>query len=309
MTEALVVLAQPGAAVAVRASVADAPPLALVPPRAAPAADPAPAGPPAAPPRVPASRPLPRARRGTLAFLGHARQTPHVYLLADVDGTAIAAARAAAKARGTRLSWVSFVVKAAGDVLAEHPDAAAMFAEGPLRRWRPRLQQPDTIAAKVLFDKSVDGQRCVASGVLRDVPGMDLDAVQAALDDYKDAEIGPTGPFAGAHKLQRLPLPVIRLAYRAALMKPPVRNAVQGTFSVTSIGHTKVRTILPLISGTVGFGVGHVADAPVVRDGRLAVAPVLPLSLSFDHRVIDGALASQVLAEVKDRLDTWEQQS
>ena len=79
------------------------------------------------------------------------------------------------------------------------------------------------------------------------------------------------------------------------------------TFAVTSVGHTQVRAILPMIGGTLGFGVGRVTDVPVVRAGRIEIAPQLTLSLAFDHRVLDGALAAELLALVKDRLESWEE--
>lgn len=55
---------------------------------------------------------------------------------------------------------------------------------------------------------------------------------------------------------------------------------------------------------TTTFGVGRVLERPVVREGRIVVAPVLRLSLAFDHRVIDGAEAADVLTEVKKALES-----
>lgn len=51
--------------------------------------------------------------------------------------------------------------------------------------------------------------------------------------------------------------------------------------------------------------VGATADRPAVRDGRVVVAPVLPLSLAFDRRVIDGAEAADVFAEIKEGLESF----
>jgi pyruvate/2-oxoglutarate dehydrogenase complex dihydrolipoamide acyltransferase (E2) component len=60
-----------------------------------------------------------------------------------------------------------------------------------------------------------------------------------------------------------------------------------------------------MISGTLGFGVGRIADAPAARDGEVVVIPTFVLSLAFDHRVLDGALASELLGRVKHGLETW----
>ena len=48
---------------------------------------------------------------------------------------------------------------------------------------------------------------------------------------------------------------------------------------------------------------GRIRERPVARDGRVQVAPVLPLSLSYDHRVIDGALGRRFLVAVVEQLE------
>ncbi|MFF4059562.1 2-oxo acid dehydrogenase subunit E2 [Streptomyces sp. NPDC001668] len=249
----------------------------------------------------PAPRPFPRARRGTWTFLnGGARETCHVYLMADVDATGLRQARVSS---GGKLSYVSLVVKAAADVVADYPEARAMLQGGSLR---PRLAVLDDVDVKVLFDKTVDGERCVLAGTVEAAQERSAIEVQDAIDGYKDAPMTPDGPFGPILRMQRLPLPVARLVYRAVLRNPARRAAAQGTFSVTSVGQEPVRAIFPMISGTLGFGIGRIAEEPVARDGRVVIAPRFTLSLAFDHRVIDGALASEVLARVKARLECWD---
>ncbi|MFI0241433.1 2-oxo acid dehydrogenase subunit E2 [Streptomyces sp. NPDC016845] len=250
---------------------------------------------------IPAVRPLSQARRGTWTFLhGGARKTCHVYLMADVDATRLKEARAAS---GGKLSYVSLLVKAAADVVAAFPEARSMLQGSTLR---PRFAVLDDVDVKVLFDKTVAGERCVVAGTVHAAQNLAVLDVQNAIDVYKDAEVADTGPFSQVKKVQRLPLTLSRIAYRAAMANAARRADIQGTFSVTSVGQEPVRAIFPMISGTLGFGIGRIADATVVRDGQVHIAPQFTLSLAFDHRVIDGALASEVLAQVKGRLETWE---
>ncbi|MFF3838337.1 2-oxo acid dehydrogenase subunit E2 [Streptomyces sp. NPDC001930] len=250
---------------------------------------------------APVVRPLPAARRGTWTFLhGGARRTCHVYLMADVDATRLKSARVDS---GGKLSYVSLLVKAAADVVAAYPQARSMLQGGSMR---PRIAVLDDVDVKVLFDKTVDGERCVVAGTVHAAQDLSVLDVQNSIDVYKDAPVDTSGPFAKVKQMQRLPLPIARLAYRAAMGNAARRADIQGTFSVTSVGHEPVRAIFPMISGTLGFGIGRIADATLVRDGQIHIAPQFTLSLAFDHRVIDGALASEVLARVKDRLETWE---
>lgn len=246
-------------------------------------------------------KPFPQARRGTWTFLhGGARKTCHVYLMTDVDATRMKQARVDS---GGKISFVGLLIKAAADVVAQYPQARSMLKGSTLR---PKLLEIDDVDVKLLFDKTVDGQRCVAAGTVRAAQDLSVLGVQDAIDVYKDAPLDREGPFRDVVLMQRLPLPVSRLAYQLAKLKPALRAAAQGTFSVSAVGQEPVRAIFPMISGTLGFGIGRATDTPVVRDGAITVAPVFTLSLVFDHRVLDGAVAAEILARVKSSLEAWE---
>jgi pyruvate/2-oxoglutarate dehydrogenase complex dihydrolipoamide acyltransferase (E2) component len=106
--------------------------------------------------------------------------------------------------------------------------------------------------------------------------------------------------------LPRLPLPLARLAYRLAVRPLAKRAATMGTLAVTSLGHRPVDGFYSVGGATITLGLGRTAQQPVVRDGAIVIAPVMRLSLTFDHRVIDGAEAADVLAEIKESLETCE---
>ncbi|MGH6655282.1 MAG: 2-oxo acid dehydrogenase subunit E2 [Actinocrinis sp.] len=244
--------------------------------------------------------PFPPARKGTITFLKDARSTAHVYLMTDVDATAIKRAR---KESGGTVSFVSYVVKAAADVIAQSPDARGVLRPG----LKLKVATVGDVHAKVLFDKTTaDGQRCVVSGTVFKAEQAGVEQVQQMIDMYKNAPLeDPAGPWAQLARVQRLPLPVARLAYRLVMRKPERRTALQGVFSVTSVGQEQVRAIFPMINGALGYGVGRIADTPVVRGGEIAVAPLFTLSLAFDHRLLDGATASELLAATRARLESW----
>jgi pyruvate/2-oxoglutarate dehydrogenase complex dihydrolipoamide acyltransferase (E2) component len=111
--------------------------------------------------------------------------------------------------------------------------------------------------------------------------------------------------FAGARKLHALPSLIGRLAYRKVVGALANRPRVFGTFAVTSLGHRPVDGFHSVGGTTITLGLGRIADRPVVRDGKVVVAPVMRLSLAFDHRVIDGAEAADVLAEIVEGLQNY----
>ncbi|ONH59793.1 acyltransferase [Frankia sp. CcI49] len=249
--------------------------------------------------------PVAPARRHTLYFLDQIRSFSPVFLDTEVDMTQVLAHRAARRERtGRKLSLVTYIVAAGGRALAAHPEANAS-----IRGWlRPVVARHPQVNGKVTFDRTMGGQRVVLATVVPDVAAGDLDAIQDRIEQFRDLDPDTAPALAPIRKLQGLPVPLGRLlAWRAA--RPPERRALLlGTFAVTSLGHRPVDGFHSVGGTTVTLGVGRVLDRPVARDGRVEVAPVLRLSLAFDHRVIDGAEAADVLAEIRRVLEEpWPQ--
>ncbi|GLZ40811.1 2-oxo acid dehydrogenase subunit E2 [Actinokineospora sp. NBRC 105648] len=245
------------------------------------------------------SHPVPVQRRHTLLFLDQVRDFAPVFLDTEVDATAIVAARARAAAAGERRSVVSFVVHAAAGVLAKHPEANSAIQSGELATF-------DTVSAKVTLDKRLGGQRVVLATVLPDLAAASLADIQAQIDDAIAADPDTDPRFAGIRALAALPADEARARFAESAADLALRPRITGTFSVTSLGHRAVDGFHSVGGTTVTLGVGRVVDRPVVRDGAVVVAPVLRLSLTFDHRVIDGAEAADVLTEIKDALEGTE---
>lgn len=101
----------------------------------------------------------------------------------------------------------------------------------------------------------------------------------------------------------------------APLLKDLVEKAKQGrltkeeltggTFTITNLGMYGVDVFTPIINPpeTAILGVGRVVEKPVVVDGQMVVRPVMQLSLTFDHRVVDGAPAAEFLQKVKQVME------
>jgi len=79
-----------------------------------------------------------------------------------------------------------------------------------------------------------------------------------------------------------------------------------GTFTITNLGMYGVDVFIPIINPpeTAILGVGRVTEKPVVVNGQITIKPVVQLSLSFDHRIVDGAPAAQFLQRVKQILES-----
>jgi len=95
---------------------------------------------------------------------------------------------------------------------------------------------------------------------------------------------------------------------RSRQLKP---DEVQGgTFSITNFGSFGSIVATPVINQpqVAIMGVGAVTKEPVVIDDAIAIRSICYLSLTFDHRLIDGALADQFTAKAKSVLENWSEE-
>ncbi|MEU6672649.1 2-oxo acid dehydrogenase subunit E2 [Streptomyces sp. NPDC046853] len=249
-----------------------------------------------------------RRRRHTLFFLEWAAGQRPVHLDTDIDMTRIQEHRSEARARGLRYSYVTYLLYAAGRALERHPEANAVMAPGwPGLLRAPRIVRFEGVTAKLALDRKVEGERTVLSALVPNLERAGLREIQQQVDRYRGQDTAELPEFKGVRMLGRLPLPVARTAFAAALRDPRKRPAVFGTVSVSSLGHGSVDGFHSAGGTAVTLCAGRVAQRPVVRaDGSVAAAPVLRLGLTFDHRVIDGGSAADLLTDLHHTMEAFD---
>ncbi|MDH7595055.1 MAG: dihydrolipoamide acetyltransferase family protein [Candidatus Bathyarchaeia archaeon] len=96
------------------------------------------------------------------------------------------------------------------------------------------------------------------------------------------------------------------LATKAREGKLTKEDVTGGTFTITNLGMYGVDLFTPIINPPEAaiLGVGRVVNKPVVEGKEIVVKPIMILSLSYDHRIVDGAPAAQFLQEIKKILET-----
>jgi pyruvate dehydrogenase E2 component (dihydrolipoamide acetyltransferase) len=197
---------------------------------------------------------------------------PHVTITTTVDMTTVKALRAdllpeIEKQTGLRLSYTEIIIKAVAVCLGRHPLLNARWSEEEV------LLQPD---ANIGLAVSV-----------------------------KDGLLVPVIPRAQTLGLADLVRTSKELAAKARDNKLKPEDFTGGTFTISNLGMYAVDSFNPIINQpeVAILGVGQMQERPVVIDGQLAIAPLMTLNLSFDHRVIDGAPAAAFLTELKKVLE------
>ncbi len=224
--------------------------------------------------RLPPRIEKPSATRKTIARrLSESKQTiPHYYLTLDLDASALVDARAklnaALEKSGEKVSLNDLVIKACALALRQSPSVNASF-----------------IADQVHYHQVVDVSVAVA------IP---------------DGLITPVIRDADQKGVVAIARDVRELAGRAKQKKLRPEEISGGTFSISNLGMYGVDEFSAVINPPEGaiLAVGSVRDEPVVRGGVVVPGKRMKVTLSADHRVVDGAVAAQFLALVRGYLES-----
>jgi pyruvate dehydrogenase E2 component (dihydrolipoamide acetyltransferase) len=217
--------------------------------------------------------PLDGMRRTIAARLTEAKQTiPHFYLRRDIRLDALMAFREqlnkGLEARGVKLSVNDFIIKACALALQAVPDANAVWAGDRVLKLKP---------SDVSVAVAIEGG--LFTPVLRDAEKKTLSTLSAEMKD---------------------------LAARAKAKKLAPHEYQGGSFSISNLGMMGIDNFDAVINPPQGaiLAVGAGMKKPVVmKDGTIGVATVMSVTLSVDHRVIDGALGAEFLKVVVELLE------
>jgi pyruvate dehydrogenase E2 component (dihydrolipoamide acetyltransferase) len=123
--------------------------------------------------------------------------------------------------------------------------------------------------------------------------------IGVAVDTDKGLVV-PVIPNTDRKPIMEIAAAIEDLAKRARAGTIEVTDLQGGTFTITNVGPLGGTALIPAINypEVAILGMGRVQEKPVVRDGEIVVRKMLPLTLSFDHRVADGADAARFVSEM-----------
>jgi len=205
------------------------------------------------------------------------RTSPHVTTVHRVDMTKVAKMRERHKDQfqanyGFSLTYLPFIVRASVVALRQFP----------------------------LLNASLDGNNIVYHNEINI-------GIAVALEN---GLIVPVIRAADEKNVLGLQRSVVDLAARARSRQLKPDEVQGGTFSITNFGSFGSLMGTPVINQpqVAIMGVGTVDKTPVVIDDAIAIRSICHLSLSFDHRLIDGALADQFMSKAKQVLEGWSEE-
>ncbi|MFC4320346.1 dihydrolipoamide acetyltransferase family protein [Litchfieldia salsa] len=207
------------------------------------------------------------------AMVNSKHTAPHVTLMDEVDVTELVANRKkfkeVAASKGIKLTYLPYVVKALTSALREYPALNTSLDDAT-----------DEIVHKHYYNIGIaaDTEKGLLVPVVKDTDRKSIFSISNEINDLavkaRDGKLAPTEMKGASCTISNI-------------------GSAGGQWFTPVINHPEVAIL----------GIGRIAEKPVVKNGEIVVAPVLALSLSFDHRMIDGATAQNALNHIKRLLN------
>ena len=196
------------------------------------------------------------------------RDIPHIFTRIEVDASGFLRARSSlSEVYGARVPVESLLIRAVVPALQAHPE----------------------------FNATLDGDEIVLHRHYNISLAVDTD----------NGLVLPTVHNANQFSMAQLAAHVSELLPRAVQRKASTHELTGGTFTVNNIGALGniIGTSIIPYGTTAILSVGRATEKPVVRNGEMKILPMMEVTLSFDHRVIDGGLAQKFLNIVQLNLE------
>jgi pyruvate dehydrogenase E2 component (dihydrolipoamide acetyltransferase) len=169
-----------------------------------------------------------------------------------------------------RVSYSAILVKAVASALAEHPRINSSLEGNQVR-----------VFEAINVGLAVATENGLVVPVIQDAAKKTFEEVEKVVEDLTSK------------------------AKQGKLAREEVSN---GTFTITNLGMYEVDSFIPIINPPEAaiLAVGAIKEKPVVIDGKVEVRPMMTLSLTYDHRIVDGAPAAEFLRKIRDKLQESE---
>jgi len=193
---------------------------------------------------------------------------PHFYLTIDVDVKNLIAFRGELnQGRERKISFNDIIIKAIASMLTKHPNCNVSYIDDNIRYYD---------AANVCLAVAIDGG--LLTPAIRDCANKSIEEIS------DDAAV---------------------LVEKARNKKLRPRESMGGTFTLSNLGMFGIEEFIAIVNPPQALilAVGTIREIPVVEDGKVVIGKRMKMTLSCDHKAVDGAMAAEFLTDLKEVIE------
>jgi pyruvate/2-oxoglutarate dehydrogenase complex dihydrolipoamide acyltransferase (E2) component len=249
--------------------------------------------------------PYPKLRRIIAVMLRSLQRTPMIHGLLEVDVTKARAFLRDRKAKtGESLSFTAFLIACLAQAVEEHKAVQAY------RKGRNQLILFEDVDVNTQIEHEMNGQKQAIVYILRVANRKTFREIHHEIRVAQEENVAQAVKGIKAlNALLSLPTFLLRIGYWVlwwiGRRSPQLMKKYFGTVSLTAVGMfgKGAGWGIPIVGQTM-MTVGGIGEKPGVVDGQIAIREYLSLTMSFDHSIVDGAMAARFTGRLKDLIES-----
>jgi len=191
-----------------------------------------------------------------------------------------------------KLTYTPVLLKIIAHVQKKYPIMNAILARDIIRK---KIFLPEDVDISFAMEKKHRGGTVVLIPIIRQANKKSINAISAEIKHLSELTFDEMPQIKLIKLMNRYPDFLCQSA--------KLYNFFFGTVGVTNLGKFGVTHFYPLWINATVFAIGTIEEKPVVRNGTITTAHMLYLTIAFNHRILDGSAASEILAEVKRTIE------
>ncbi len=200
-------------------------------------------------------------------------------------------------------SYTPVLLKILAHVQKKYPIMNAILARDIIRK---KIFLPDSVDISIAIEKKHKGRTIVLIPVIREVNTKSIENISIEIQHLSTLPFDKMPNIKWIKLLNLDPDFLKYVTMRVICQFPQLYNFFFGGSGFTNLGKYGITHFYPLWINTTVFGIGTIEEKPVVRTGHITIAPMIYMTIAFNHRILDGSTASEILAEVKRTIEDAE---
>ena len=199
-----------------------------------------------------------------------------------------------------KVTYTPVLLKIIAHVQKKYPIMNGILARDIIRK---KIFLPEDVDISFAMEKKHRGGTVVLIPIIRQANKKSINAISSEIKHLSELTFDEMPQIKLIKLMNRYPDFLKYLTLRMLCQSAKLYNFFFGTVGVTNLGKFGITYFYPLWINATVFGIGTIEEKPVVKNGTITTAHMLYLTIAFNHRILDGSDASEILAEVKRTIE------
>ncbi len=198
------------------------------------------------------------------------------------------------------ITYTPILLKIIATAAEKYPIMNGILARPFLRK---KIYVPGEVDISIAMEKNYKGETFVAIPIVRSVNEKSIKTIASEINYLSNLPYEKLPDIKPVLFFHKLPDFWKYWSLKFICRSPRVFKLFFGTIGFSNLGKFGITIASPTWVNNIVFGIGTIEEKPIVINGEIEKAPILHITMGFNHAVIDGAMAGRILSEVKGLIE------